>query len=75
MLVVTALTLAVIGFALSTLASLARDDGPKILAALHGRSWAAESNHPAGGPVTIRFRARYTAVRPALAQSVLRAAA
>ena len=74
MLVVTALTLALIGFALSTLANLARQDGPKIVAALQGRSWAAESNRSAG-PGTIRFRSRYTAVRPALAQSVLRAAA
>ena len=74
MLFVTALTLALIGFALSTLANLARHDGPKIVAALQGRSWAAESNRSAG-PVTIRFKSRYAAVRPALAQSVLRAAA
>jgi hypothetical protein len=74
MLVATALTLSLIAFALTTLADLARHDGSKIVAALQGRSWAAESNRSAG-PVTIRFRPRYTAVRPALAQSVLRAAA
>jgi hypothetical protein len=74
MLLVTALTLALMGFVLSTLDSLARHDGPKILAALQGCSWTAEPNRSAG-PVTIRFKSRYTAVRPALAQSVLRAAA
>ena len=37
----TAVTLAVIGFAVRALADLARNDGGKILAALQGRSVAA----------------------------------
>jgi hypothetical protein len=74
MLVVTALTLALIGFVASTLAELARQDGLKIVAALEGRSWAAGSPRPAP-PVTVRFSPRYTAGRPEPARPALRAAA
>jgi hypothetical protein len=38
----TAVTLAVIGFAVRALAELARNDGTKIIAAFQGRSWAAK---------------------------------
>jgi hypothetical protein len=74
MLVATALTLALIGFIASMLAELARRDGTKIVAALHGHSWASGSPLPAS-PMTVRLSPRYTAVRPELARTALRAAA
>jgi hypothetical protein len=74
MLVATALTLALIGFAVATLADLARHDGLKIVAALRGHSWTAVSPIP-GRPVTVRFSPRYTAGRPERVRPALRAAA
>jgi hypothetical protein len=74
MLVATALTLALAGFVVVTLADLARQDGLKIIAALHGNSWTA--NSPVGTrPVTVRFSPRYTAERPVRLSPALRAAA
>jgi hypothetical protein len=74
MLVATALTLALIGFVTSTLAALARQNGPKIVAALQGRSNASESSLPAYS-VMVRFSPRYTAARPEQLKSSLRVAA
>ena len=72
MLVTTAVTLALIGFVVSMLAELARQDGLKIVAALQGRSWAAHSTISAL-PITIRLSPRYMAAEPA--RPALRAAA
>jgi len=74
MLLATALTLALIGFVASTLAELVRRDGLKIVAALRGRSWTAESPHPARS-VTVRFNPRYAVARPEPVRLSLRAAA
>ena len=74
MLIATALTLALVGFVASMLARLARQDGPKIAAALQGRSWTASSPLPAAR-ATLRISPRYTAVRPEPVRTMLRAAA
>lgn len=74
MLVATALTLVLIGFVASMLIDLARRDGTKIVAALHGHSWASGSPLPAS-PVTVRFSLRYMAARPEPVRTALRAAA
>ena len=70
----TALTLALTGFAVAMLAGLLRHDGRKIVAALQGRSWAAEPPF-ATRPVTVRLSPRYPASRPMRALPELRAAA
>ena len=74
MLLATALTLALIGFIASMLTDLARRDGVKIVAALQGRSVSAGSPL-ADRPTTVRFSPRYTAARPELVRTALRAAA
>jgi len=67
----TAITLAVIGLAVSGLADLARQDGAKILAALEGRSWSATPR--SDRPVIVRFSSPRRAAEPA--RPSLRAAA
>ena len=74
MLVVTTLTLALIGFVASMLVELGRRDGLKIVAALHGRSLASGSTLPAS-PATVRFSPRYAAQRAEPVRPALRAAA
>ncbi len=74
MLVATALTLVLIGFVASILVKLARQDGPKIAAALQGRSWTSGSPAPAAR-AKLRIRSRCMGVRPELARTMLRAAA
>ena len=54
MLIATAVTLALLGFVGSALTRMCRQDGEKILAALQGRSWAAQLPAPTR-PVAIRF--------------------
>ena len=49
----TFVTLAVISFAIAGLRDLARHDGAKIVAAIHGQSWASEPR-PAH-PIIVRF--------------------
>lgn len=49
----TFITLAVIAFAIAGLRDLARHDGAKIVAAMRGRSWAAEPRP--SRPIAIRF--------------------
>ena len=60
---VTAVTLALLGFAVAMLSDLVRNDGQKVLAALQGRSWKAEPPLSVR-PVTVRFSQRYRASRP-----------
>ena len=67
----TFVTLAVIGYAITSLRDLARQDGAKIIAALKGRSWTAEPM-PAR-PAIVRFSPVYRAVEPV--RPALRAAA
>ena len=69
-----AVALALFGFILTLVVDVVRRDGGKIVAALEGRSWAAEPTH--GRPVTVRFNPRRTeaALEPTR-QSGLRAAA
>ena len=69
-----AVALALFGFVLTLVVDVIRRDGRKIIAALEGRSFAAE---PTGSrPIRIRFSPRCTAVEPApLWQPGLRAAA
>ena len=74
MLLATALTLALLGFAVSMLLRLVRQDGDKIIAALEGRSWTAQP--PAlARPVTVRFSPRCTAAGRGWPRVGLRAAA
>lgn len=69
-----ALTLALFGFTVAMLASMASRDGSKILAALQGNSWAAQP--PVSiRPLTVRLSQRYPASRPVRARPALRAAA
>jgi hypothetical protein len=71
---VAAVTLALLGFALWCLAELVRHDGQKMLAALKGQSWMSQP--PASvWPVTIRFTQRYPAARPLRSRAALRVAA
>ena len=60
----TFVTLAVISFALAGLRDLARQEGAKILAAMQGRSWAAEPR-PAR-PIVVRFSSQDAAWAPEL---------
>ena len=55
---VTAMTLAIIGFAVRALAVLVKEDGSKFVAALHGRSWAAEPR--AVRPIQVKFNSLRT---------------
>jgi hypothetical protein len=55
-----ALTLALFGFVLTLVVDVVRRDGPKVIAALEGRSWTAGPTQ--GLPVTIRFSPRRTEV-------------
>ena len=64
----TFISLAVISFAIAALRELARQDGAKIVAALHGRSWAAELR-----PEQCSISSRRRAVGPP--RQALRAAA
>jgi hypothetical protein len=59
----TFITLAIISFAVAGLRDLARHDGAKIVAAMQGRSWAAEPRQTR--PVVVRFSQPRTAVAPA----------
>ena len=68
------LTLALTGFAVAMLARLVRHDGRKIMAALQGRSWAAEPPY-ATRPVTVRFSPRYPVSQPVCVHPALRVAA
>jgi len=68
-----AVTLALFGFTVAMLASMATRDGQKILAALQGQSWATQPPVSAR-PLTLRVSPRYPASRPVRAQP-LRAAA
>ena len=70
---VAALTLALFGFVMALVTDIIRHDGRKIMAALQGRSWAAEPT--AGRPMTIRFSQPYRAAKPAPKWPALRAAA
>jgi len=67
----TFVTLAIISFAMTGLLDLARQDGPRIVAALQGRSWTLESD-PAR-PTIVRVSPSYKAAKPVV--SGLRAAA
>ena len=67
----TFITLAVISFAIAGLCDLVRHDGAKIIAAMQGRSWAAEPR-PAR-EVVVRFSQPHMAAEPAWPE--LRAAA
>jgi len=49
----TFVTLAVISFAIAGLKDLARQDGAKIMAAMQGRSWAAQPRP--SRPAIVRF--------------------
>ena len=70
----TAVTLALLGLVASMLASLVRQDGRKIVAALQGRSWTAQP--PASfRPVQVRFTQRYPSARPVRQRQALSAAA
>jgi hypothetical protein len=69
---VTFITLAVISFAIAGLRDLVRQDGAKIVAAMRGRSWAAEPKP--GRPIVVRLSSTYKAEAPAW-QPALRAAA
>ena len=53
-----ALTLAVFGIVLTLVVDVIRREGPKIIAALEGRSWTSEPTQ--GRPVTIRFSPQRT---------------
>ena len=68
----TFVTLALIGFAVGRLRDLAHDDGAKIIAALRGRSWAAEPRPTR--PVIVRFSSTRRAELPTR-QAALSAAA
>jgi hypothetical protein len=67
----TFVTLAIISFAMTGLLDLARQDGPRIVAALQGRSWNPESHLTR--PTIVRVSPSYKAAKPVL--SGLRAAA
>jgi hypothetical protein len=67
----TFITLAVISFAIAGLRDLARHDGAKILAAMKGRSWAAEPRP--SRPFVVRFSSPEQVVKSAWPE--LRAAA
>ena len=64
----TAITLAVMLFAIRAMADLAKHDGAKIVHALQGRSWAAEPRPER--PIRVRFnssrRAEEQVWRPGL---------
>jgi hypothetical protein len=66
-------TLALFGSAIAMLTQMVRQDARKILAALQGNSWTAES--PATGPVAVRFSPRYPVSQPMRARPALRVAA
>jgi len=67
----TFVTLALISFAIAGLRDLALRDGAKIVAAMQGRSWAAEPRP--SRPVAVRFQSSAKASEPAW--PALRAAA
>ena len=58
----TFITLAVISFAVAGLRDLARHDGAKIIAAMQGRSWAAEPRPVR--PFIVRFSSPNRAEEP-----------
>jgi len=58
----TAITLAVIGFAIRGLFDLAQQDGAKMLAAFRGQSWAAEVRPER--PMVVRFSSQPETVWP-----------
>ena len=67
----TFVTLAIISFAMTGLLDLARQDGPRIVAALQGRSWTLESDSTRS--TIVRVSPRHKAAKPLV--SGLRAAA
>jgi hypothetical protein len=69
--IATAVSLAIIAFVINAVADMAHRDGPKVLAALRGRSLVAR--HNAARPVIVRFSPRRRAVESAW--PALRAAA
>ena len=69
----TTVSLAIMGFAITAIAGMVRQEGAKIAAALNGRSWAAEAK--SGRPIIVRFSSAYKAVEPAPAWPAMRAAA
>lgn len=56
----TAITLAIISFAVAGLRDLARHDGAKIVAAMRGQSWVAQAKPVR--PVVVRFSSLKSAV-------------
>ena len=68
---VTFVTLAIISFAMTGLLDLARQDGPRIVAALQGRSWTPQSQSTR--PIIVRVSPSYKVAKPVLSR--LRAAA
>ena len=68
-----AVTLALFAFILTMVTDVIRRDGRKIVAALEGRSWTAETDPVR--PVTIRFSQQRKAAEQPQWQSGLRAAA
>ena len=52
----TAITLAVMGFSIRTLADLAKNDGAKVVAAFQGRSWPAAAR--LDKPAAVRFNSK-----------------
>jgi hypothetical protein len=68
----TAITLAIMGFAIRALNDLVRHDGSKIMAALQGRSWTAERRQER--PIAVRFSSTRKELLPAWSPG-LRAAA
>jgi hypothetical protein len=69
----TAISLAIMGLVIAAITSMVRQDGAKIVAALNGRSWAAEAK--SGRAVIVRFSSAYKAAEPAPAWPAMRAAA
>jgi hypothetical protein len=59
---VTFVTLAVMTFAVAGIRDLVRQNGAKILAAMRGQSWAAESRPVR--PVVVRFNSSREAAAP-----------
>jgi len=70
----TAAALALLGFAITMLVSMARRDGAKMLAAIQGNSWTAQPP-VSGRPVMVRFSQRFPASRSLRARPAMRAAA
>ena len=68
-----AITLSLFGLVLTMVVDVIRRDGPKIVAALEGRSLASEPMPTR--PVTIKFSRQRRAVAPRHLQPALRAAA